>query len=37
LTAASVALGLAVTVVLGIIPQPVLDLAHHAAHGLFVR
>jgi NADH-quinone oxidoreductase subunit N len=37
LTSASVALGLAVTIVLGIIPQPVLDLAHHAAHGLFVR
>jgi NADH-quinone oxidoreductase subunit N len=37
LTAASVALGLAVTIVLGIVPQPVLDLAHHAAHGLFVR
>ena len=37
LTAASVALGIAVTIVLGIVPQPVLDLAHHAAHGLFVR
>jgi NADH-quinone oxidoreductase subunit N len=37
LTAAAVALGIAVTVVLGILPQPVLDLAHHAASGLFVR
>jgi NADH-quinone oxidoreductase subunit N len=36
-TAAAVALGLAVTVVLGVLPQPVLDLADHAAHNLFVR
>jgi NADH-quinone oxidoreductase subunit N len=34
-TAAAVALGLAVTVVLGVAPQPALDLAGHAA--LFVR
>jgi NADH-quinone oxidoreductase subunit N len=37
LTAAAVALGLAVTVVLGVLPQPVLDLADQAANGLFVR
>jgi NADH-quinone oxidoreductase subunit N len=36
-TAAAVALGLAVTVVLGVLPQPVLDLANQAANGLFVR
>jgi NADH-quinone oxidoreductase subunit N len=35
LTAASIALGLAVTVVLGVFPQPVLDLADRAA--LFIR
>ena len=34
-TAGAIALGLAVTVVLGVLPQPVLDLADHAA--LFVR
>jgi NADH-quinone oxidoreductase subunit N len=34
-TAATIALGLAVTVVLGVLPQPVLDLANQAA--LFVR
>jgi NADH-quinone oxidoreductase subunit N len=35
LTASAIALGLAVTVVLGVLPQPVLDLADRAA--LFVR
>ena len=35
LTASTIALGLAVTVVLGVLPQPVLDLADQAA--LFVR
>jgi len=35
LTSASLVLGLAVTVVLGVFPQPVLDLASRAA--LFVR
>ena len=34
-TAAAIALGLAVTAVLGIVPQPLLDLADKAA--LFVR
>jgi NADH-quinone oxidoreductase subunit N len=32
-----VALGLAVTVVLGVLPQPVLDMAGQAASQLFVR
>ncbi|MBW8485065.1 NADH-quinone oxidoreductase subunit NuoN [Actinomadura parmotrematis] len=36
-TAAAVALGLAATVVLGVLPQPVLDLAGHAATQMFVR
>ncbi len=36
-TGVAVALGAAVTVVLGIIPQPLLSLANHAATQLFVR
>ncbi|ROO90293.1 NADH dehydrogenase subunit N [Actinocorallia herbida] len=36
-TAAAVALGLAATVVLGVLPQPLLDLANTAAGQLFVR
>ncbi|RAY15268.1 NADH-quinone oxidoreductase subunit NuoN [Actinomadura craniellae] len=36
-TVAAVALGLAATVVLGVLPQPVLDLAGQAAGQLFVR
>ncbi|GLW65866.1 NADH-quinone oxidoreductase subunit N [Actinomadura rubrobrunea] len=36
-TAAAVALGLTATVVLGVLPQPVLDLAGHAASQMFVR
>ncbi|WP_395110839.1 NADH-quinone oxidoreductase subunit NuoN [Actinomadura sp. SCN-SB] len=36
-TAAAVVLGVAATVVLGVLPQPVLDLAGHAASQLFVR
>ncbi|MEO3811235.1 NADH-quinone oxidoreductase subunit NuoN [Sphaerisporangium sp. B11E5] len=36
-TAAVVALSAAATVVLGVFPQPVLDLAHSAAQSLFVR
>jgi proton-translocating NADH-quinone oxidoreductase chain N len=36
-TGAAVAIGAAVTVVLGIIPQPLLSLANHAATQLFVR
>ncbi|MFI6522057.1 NADH-quinone oxidoreductase subunit NuoN [Spirillospora sp. NPDC050679] len=36
-TAAAVALGLAATVVLGVLPQPMLDLAGQAAAQLFVR
>jgi NADH:ubiquinone oxidoreductase subunit 2 (subunit N) len=36
-TAAAVALGLAATVVLGVLPQPLLDLAGQAAGQLFVR
>jgi NADH-quinone oxidoreductase subunit N len=35
LTATAIALGLAVTIVLGVYPQPVLDLADQAA--LFIR
>jgi NADH-quinone oxidoreductase subunit N len=35
--ATAVALGLAVTVVLGVLPQPMLDLAGQAATQLFVR
>ncbi|MEU5876805.1 NADH-quinone oxidoreductase subunit NuoN [Spirillospora sp. NPDC047279] len=36
-TAAAVALGLTATVVLGVLPQPMLDLANHAATQMFVR
>ncbi|MDL4777648.1 MULTISPECIES: NADH-quinone oxidoreductase subunit NuoN [Thermomonosporaceae] len=36
-TAAAVALGLTATVVLGVLPQPMLDLAGHAASQMFVR
>jgi NADH-quinone oxidoreductase subunit N len=36
-TATAVALGLTATVVLGVLPQPMLDLAGHAATQLFVR
>ncbi|HEU5155413.1 MAG TPA: NADH-quinone oxidoreductase subunit NuoN [Streptosporangiaceae bacterium] len=36
-TTTAVALGLAATVVLGVLPQPMLDLAGHAATQLFVR
>jgi NADH-quinone oxidoreductase subunit N len=36
-TGAAVAIGAAVTLVLGIIPQPLLNLANHAASQLFVR
>lgn len=36
-TAAAVALGLTATVVLGVLPQPMLDLAGQAANQLFVR
>jgi len=36
-TATAVAVGLAVTVVLGVLPQPVLDLAGEAAAQMFVR
>jgi NADH-quinone oxidoreductase subunit N len=36
-TAAAVALGVTATVVLGVLPQPMLDLAGHAASQLFVR
>lgn len=36
-TAAAVALGATATVVLGVIPQPVLDLAGHATTHMFVR
>ncbi|MDH2426824.1 NADH-quinone oxidoreductase subunit NuoN [Sphaerisporangium sp. TRM90804] len=36
-TAAVVAISAAATVVLGVFPQPVLDLAHSAAQSLFVR
>jgi proton-translocating NADH-quinone oxidoreductase chain N len=36
-TATAVALGLAATVVLGVLPQPVLDMAGHAATQMFVR
>jgi proton-translocating NADH-quinone oxidoreductase chain N len=36
-TAAAVAVGAVVTLVLGIIPQPLLNLANHAASQLFVR
>ncbi|MEV5569510.1 NADH-quinone oxidoreductase subunit NuoN [Spirillospora sp. NPDC052269] len=37
MTAAAVALGVAATVVLGVLPQPMLDLAGHAATQMFVR
>jgi len=36
-TGMAVALGAAVTVILGIVPQPLLNLANHAASQLFVR
>ncbi|HSR87220.1 MAG TPA: NADH-quinone oxidoreductase subunit NuoN [Streptosporangiaceae bacterium] len=36
-TGAAVAIGAAATVVLGVIPQPLLNLANHAASQLFVR
>ncbi|GAA3963995.1 NADH-quinone oxidoreductase subunit NuoN [Actinomadura viridis] len=36
-TAVAVALGLTATVVLGVLPQPMLDLAGHAATQMFVR
>ncbi|MFC4912084.1 NADH-quinone oxidoreductase subunit NuoN [Actinomadura gamaensis] len=36
-TAAAVALGVTATVVLGVLPQPMLDLAGHAATQMFVR
>jgi NADH-quinone oxidoreductase subunit N len=36
-TGLAVAIGAAATVVLGIIPQPLLSLANHAASQLFVR
>ncbi|WP_067466776.1 NADH-quinone oxidoreductase subunit NuoN [Actinomadura macra] len=36
-TAAAVALGLTATVVLGVLPQPILDLAGHATTQMFVR
>jgi NADH-quinone oxidoreductase subunit N len=37
LTASAVGLGAVVTLVLGVVPQPLLDLANHAATQLFVR
>jgi proton-translocating NADH-quinone oxidoreductase chain N len=36
-TGTAVALGVVATVLLGIVPQPVLDIANHAANQLFVR
>jgi proton-translocating NADH-quinone oxidoreductase chain N len=36
-TGTAVALGVVATIVLGIVPQPVLNLANHAANQLFVR
>jgi NADH-quinone oxidoreductase subunit N len=36
-TGLAVAVGAVVTVVLGIVPQPLLSLANHAASQLFVR
>jgi NADH-quinone oxidoreductase subunit N len=36
-TAMAVSVGVIATVVLGIVPQPVLNLASHAANQLFVR
>jgi NADH:ubiquinone oxidoreductase subunit 2 (subunit N) len=36
-TGTAVAVGVVATVLLGIVPQPVLDLANHAANQLFVR
>ena len=36
-TSAAVTIGALVTLVLGIVPQPVLNLADHAARQLFVR
>jgi NADH-quinone oxidoreductase subunit N len=37
LTTAAIAMGVAVTVILGVLPQPVLDLADRAAADLFIR
>jgi NADH-quinone oxidoreductase subunit N len=37
LTTAAIAMGVAVTVILGVLPQPVLDLADRAAAELFIR
>jgi NADH:ubiquinone oxidoreductase subunit 2 (subunit N) len=36
-TGLAVAIGAAATVVLGVVPQPLLSLANHAASQLFVR
>jgi hypothetical protein len=36
-TGAAVAIGVVVTLVLGIVPEPLLSLANHAASQLFVR
>jgi NADH-quinone oxidoreductase subunit N len=36
-TSVAVGLGVAVTLILGVVPQPVLNLANHAATSLFVR
>jgi NADH-quinone oxidoreductase subunit N len=36
-TGLAVAVGVVATVVLGIVPEPVLSLANHAANQLFVR
>jgi NADH-quinone oxidoreductase subunit N len=36
-TGAAVAVGVVVTLVLGIVPEPLLSLANHAAAELFVR
>jgi NADH-quinone oxidoreductase subunit N len=37
LTSCAVGLGVVVTFVLGVVPQPLLNLANHAATQLFVR
>jgi NADH-quinone oxidoreductase subunit N len=36
-TATAVGIGALATLVLGIVPEPLLNLAHHAASQLFVR
>ena len=36
-TSAAVAVGVAATLVLGVVPQPLLSLANHAATQLFIR